>query len=198
MSHIDVTFGNVSQEQADRMVKASHMGWGPYAAGNTEPWITEIVGSLLKATGIAVAFETGAFEGTTTRYLAESLEKMGGGTLLACEIDPERAAAVRKRLEVGYENVDWEVRCADALSVVRSLPDRSLGLAWVDDDHTMEHVSNEVAALWQKMAPKGLIVLHDVIGVCDLRKVVAAYGGTVLDFPRAGPAGGIGIIQPIR
>jgi predicted O-methyltransferase YrrM len=192
---IDVTYGNVSQELADRMVHAANTFSPDFPAGATEPWITELVCSLLKATGIPHALETGAFLGHSTARLAETIEMMGGGSLLACEIDVARYNDLRP---MAGEFPCLDLRHADALSVIATLPDHSLGLAWVDDDHTMDHVSNEVAALWPKMAPRGLICLHDVIGSCDLRKVVAAYGGTVLDFPRCGPAGGLGIIQPLR
>lgn len=195
MGLIDVSFGNIPQDLADRMVAAAHTSRTDFPAGATEPWITELVCALLKATGVPCAFESGAFSGHTTARLAESLEMMGGGTLVACEIDAARYSSLRPQVE---EFPCLDLRCADALSVVKTLPDRSLGLAWVDDDHTMDHVSDEVAALWPKMAPRGIIALHDVLGTCDLRKVVAAYGGTVLDFPRAGPAGGLGLIQPLR
>lgn len=204
MTLIDVTYGNVSQEQADRMVRAATSARGRkdtdvFPPGATEPWITDLVGALLKATGHPTALETGAFLGHTTRWLGRCLEAMGGGHLVACEIDPDRAEALKTQMQdVAWTGVEWDVHCADALSVIKALPDRSLGLAWVDDDHTMGHVSDEVAALWSKMAPRGIIALHDVYGSCDLRKVVAAYGGFCLDLPRAGPAGGLGLIQPIR
>lgn len=198
MNLIDCTYGNTPQDLADRMVDAS---WAraepPFVAGETEPWISEIVAALLKATGIPSALETGAFTGRTSRVLWDALQDMGGGHLTICEIEEARAIAVAEALPAD-NTVHCTVRQDDALSVIRSLPDHSLGLAWVDDDHTMAHVSDEVAALWSKMAPRGIIALHDVYGVCDLRKVVGAYGGFCLELPRCGPAGGLGIIQPIR
>jgi hypothetical protein len=50
-------------------------------------------------------------------------------------------------------------------------------------------------ALIPKMNPGGLILLHDVYGVCDLQEVVKKFGGYSIKLPRLGPAGGLGVIQ---
>lgn len=195
---IDVTYGNISQAQADRMVRAATVPTvPPYPAGSTEPYVSELVASLLKATGIPCVLETGAFRGDTTLCLAKALEAMGGGQLLVAEIDPERQQHVINRLtELQLpENVQWTVVGGDALTLIRSLPDNCLGLAFIDDDHQIPHVSDEAAAIWPKLAPGGLAVFHDVFGVCNLRVVVESFGGYCLDLPRTGPAGGLGLLQ---
>jgi hypothetical protein len=91
--------------------------------------------------------------------------------------------------------VDWSVQNGDAIEVIRGLPDAWLNLAWVDDDHTKQHVGDEIEALLPKMSTNGLILLHDVWGVCDLQEIVGLFGGYSLDLLRNGPAGGLGIIQ---
>lgn len=198
-SAVDIEYGNISQEEADRLCLGVHH-FGFSEAGNTEPWITHLVVALLKASGQRTVLETGAFQGATSHALGNALQDMTGGTLTVCELDPARAEAVDARLRTAtdreeWADVHWVVRCQDALSVIAGLPDRSLGFAFVDDDHTKEHVAAEIEALLPKMLPNGLIVFHDVYGVCDLQEVVAAYGGYSLDLPRAGPAGGLGLIQ---
>lgn len=196
-SLVDVTYGNVTQEEADRLADAVGC-WKESPAGNTEPWITNLVVALLKASGARTVLETGAFQGATSEELLRALEAMDGGVLTICEIDPARAEAVDARLrEVEWEDskVNWVVRCMDARDVIRSLAPQSLGFAFIDDDHQKAHVAEEIELLLPKMLPGGLLVFHDVYGVCDLQEVVAAYGGFSLDLPRAGPAGGLGIIQ---
>ena len=199
---IDTTYGNVPQDVAERMAKSVVLAPAPqvalsYPSGATEPWISAIAYQMLKATGVASALETGAFMGHTSVWLAQAIRDMGGGDLHLCEIDPQRGYGVEAKLhDLNLPVlVRWKVYIQDALQVIAGLPDRSLGLAFVDDDHTQEHVAKEIDALWPKMSQGGIILFHDVYGVCDLQKVVTHVGGYCLDFARNGPAGGLGIIQ---
>jgi len=195
---IDVTYGNITQEEGDRLFRATSFEGHCGDAGNTEPWITNLVCSLLLASGARTVLETGAFMGSTSSALQWMLAELGGGSLTVCEIDPVRAEAVDARLRRNDQHaaaVNWVVRCMDARDVIRSLAPQSLGFAFIDDDHQKAHVAEEIELLLPKMLPGGLLVFHDVYGVCDLQEVVAAYGGYSLDLPRAGPAGGLGIIQ---
>lgn len=198
---IDTTYGDIPREQAERMARSVLEGRRvevhcAYPGGATEAWTSNVVAALLKATGIPHALETGAFMGHTTIWLAGALADMGGGVLTVAEIDSTRAEVVKRALgELALPDVAYEVRCLDALSVIADLPDNSLGLAFLDDDHTKEHVAKEIEAVWPKMASGGIICFHDVFGVCDLQEVVKHYGGYSLDFPRCGPAGGLGILQ---
>lgn len=199
---IDTTYGNVDPTHARQMAESlvcAHPIQAPleYPAGATEPWISALVATLLKATGVPAVLETGSFMGHTSAWLGQALLDMGGGTLWCCEIDPERAALVSDRLD-GLElspSVDWRVYPEDVREVIKRIPNLSLGVAFIDDDHTQTHVAEEIDLLWPKMAPNGLLLFHDVFGSCDLHSVVTRYGGFCLDFPRNGPAGGLGIIQ---
>lgn len=198
---IDTTYGDISREQAEHMAR-SVVGKEPishfrsFPAGATEPWIGSLVASLLKATGIPVALETGVFMGHTSVWLSHAIQDMGGGTLHLAEIDPERASQSRNAIRWQWvPDVDVQTHVRDALSVIADLPDNSLGMAFLDDDHTKDHVAREIEAVWPKMASGGIVCFHDVYGVCDLQEVVKHYGGYSLDFPRCGPAGGLGILQ---
>lgn len=193
----DVTYGNIPEAVARQMAGAAVVTVpGPYEAGVTEPWITELVGTLCKAVGAHTVLETGSFGGHTTAHLATCLQKRGGGRLIAAEIDVQRAEAVHSRLAgLDVPSVSWTVYAQDVLAVIANLGDGSLDFAFVDDDHGEDHVRAEIEALWPKVRVGGLMVFHDVFGSCDLQRVVRAYGGYCLDFPRNGPAGGLGIIQ---
>lgn len=198
---IDTTYGDIPQAQALRMARSVLETGQPdthwaYPGGATESWISNVVAALLKATGTAVALETGAFMGHTTVWLAQALRDMGGGTLHVAELDTDRSVFVSRALgELALPNVEVLVHNRDALAVIHDLPDGTVGLAFLDDDHTQNHVAKEIEALWPKMAPDGIMCFHDVFGVCDLQSVVRHYGGYALDFPRCGPAGGLGILQ---
>jgi hypothetical protein len=199
---IDCEYGNVPLDVAQRMAKSIVLAPAPqvslsYPAGATESWISALAYQLLKATGVASALETGAYLGHTSVWLAQAIRDMGGGDLWLCEIERDRAYTVEARLrDLNLSPlVHWEVVADDAMRVIDRLPDRTLGLAFVDDDHTMEHVKKEVEALFPKMAQGGIMLFHDVFGVCDLQQVVKYYGGYCLDFARCGPAGGLGLLQ---
>lgn len=202
MLTLDVTYGNMDEDRARQMAKSVLLApviqaRADYPGGATESWVSLLVASLLKATGIPCALETGAFQGHTTVWLAQALRDMGGGILHVAELDSARADTVTEAVTgLGLAPVvHTYVHQQDALTVIRKLPQQSLGLAFVDDDHTGDHVAQEIEELWPKMAPGGIITFHDVYGVCELHRVVKHYGGYSLDLPRCGPAGGLGILQ---
>jgi predicted O-methyltransferase YrrM len=167
-----------------------------YQPGTTEPWIAQLVSSLLAASGARTVLETGGFQGTTSAWLALTLERVGDGQLFVAEIDTERAHAIQRRLDaLPLHTTDYYVVNEDVLNVIRSFNDECIDFVWLDDDHQQPHVAAEIEALWPKMSRGGLIVLHDVYGSCDLQAVVKRFGGYSIDLPRLGPAGGIGVIQ---
>lgn len=169
---------------------------GNYLTGSTEPWNVEVLAALVKASNARTILECGGYLGNTSAWLALTLQKMGGGTFHVAEWEAERAAACDKRLsELPLDKVTWRVWHDDIFNVIAAQPDESLDFAWVDDTHEKDHVDRELAALLPKMRVGGLVTGHDVWGSCDLQEVFAKHGGYSLDFPRVGPAGGIGIIQ---
>lgn len=170
-----------------------------YEPGTTEPWIAEAVCGLLKAYGGApTVLETGGFLGVTSAWLYLTLMRMGGGSLLVCDIEKARADAVAERLAplaVKPSPVALEVHHGDVLALIANTPSASFDFVWLDDDHQKHHVEQEIVSLWPKMKPGGIICFHDVWGVCDLQSLVKKYGGVALDLPKLGPAGGLGILQ---
>lgn len=167
-----------------------------YVAGCTEPYIAQVVASLLVATGGRTVLECGGFQGTTSAWLALTLQRMGGGVLHIAELEADRAAACDQRLAaLALPDVDWRVWQDDVFNVIANLPDESLDLAWVDDDHGHAHVDRELGALVPKMRHGGFITGHDIDGVCGLEQEFTKYGGYALHLPRLGPAGGLGILQ---
>jgi len=169
---------------------------GAYAQGVTEPWVQQIVASLLIASNQRVVLELGCFLGHTTAWLARALEDSGGGQLIGIELDAGRAQHTRDLLEgMTLSQVVAQIHTADAIVALKQIPDQSIGFAWVDDDHTPEHVDEELTLLKPKMLPDGIICMHDVDGPIGLTEVCIKYGGYPLRFPHIGVAGGLGIIQ---
>src|SRR6266566_9651068 len=71
---------------------------GDYLTGCSEPWNVEILAALLKASNAKTVLECGGYLGTTSAWLAMTLQSMGGGTFHIAELEAERAAACDKRL----------------------------------------------------------------------------------------------------
>jgi predicted O-methyltransferase YrrM len=196
---LDVTYGNVTAEEAERLAQAAgRTDDVPHEAGSTEPWVSRLVADFIVARGARTVLETGTFKGATTVWIVDALAKLGGGQLFICEIDKERLAATTFRLVPFVERDNYLVGVSVTnLDVLRWLATTTnrFDLAFVDDCHEKLHVRRELELLYPKMNPGGLILLHDVFGVCDLQSVVAQFGGYSIDLPRLGPAGGLGIIQ---
>jgi predicted O-methyltransferase YrrM len=194
---LDRFHGNITQEEADRLGDAVvPVDQVPHEPGSTEPWISNLVASFVIARGARTVLETGCFKGATSAYIVEALQGLGGGTLHLCEMEPERMKATADRLVSfsHYDNVFVKLHQGDVLEYLRTT-DQRFDVAWVDDCHEKPHVTKELMLLMPKMNKGGLILLHDVYGVCDLKTVVQQFGGYSLDLPRLGPAGGLGIIQ---
>jgi predicted O-methyltransferase YrrM len=169
---------------------------GTHEDGVTEGWIAEAVCALLKASDARVVVELGGFLGVTSSWLALTLQKMGGGGLVVSEPDEDRRARVAERLsKLSLPDVSWDVSGIPSPQIISTFVNKTVGFAFVDNDHTKPHVEQEIVTLWDKMAPGGIMCFHDVWGVCDLQSVVKKYGGIALNLPRLGPAGGLGIIQ---
>lgn len=169
-----------------------------WAAGSTEPWIVHAMRWLIVAAGARRVIEIGGFQGFASKRIAHALSTLPWRThFTVCEIDPDRALAIDAVFNTQtLPEVERDVVCADSLEWIPTLPNESVDAAWIDGNHEKAHVYQEVGLLLAKMRPGGLLLLHDVWGVCDLQEVTSLYKNAIaLDFPRLGPAGGLGIIQ---
>ncbi len=178
---------------------------GVYMEGATEPWTQQVVASLLTARqkrGLRV-LELGSFKGHTTVWLAKALDDLDGGFLDTVELDPARAIITRDRLsQLNPENVYWDVITQDSLDFLHIVQPSTYDFVWVDDSHEVGHVANELEMLLRPTLPElsiiasgGLVLMHDVVGPHGLGAVCKRFGGIILDFPKLGTDGGLGIIQ---
>ena len=81
-----------------------------YLTGCTEPWNVEILAALLKASNAKTVLECGGYLGTTSAWLALTLQQMGGGTFHIAELESERAAVAHdhRRGERHHDEEDDE------------------------------------------------------------------------------------------
>jgi len=171
---------------------------GLYSTGVTEPWTQQVVAAILTASNKYSVLELGTYLGHTTVWLADAL-KYTGGKVTSVELDPERCEAAKERLTncVGGDN--WTVVQSDSLAFLREQPVGAYDFVWVDDDHTLSHVAEEMNLLLDRnhqiVAKGGIVLMHDVIGPHALGGICKRWHGTILDFPKLGTDGGLGVIQ---
>src|SRR4051812_48738864 len=197
MLGLEIAYGNVTQEQADRIGEAAGTVFGiEHVPGSAEPWVSKLVHSFVIAIGAGTVLETGSFMGGTSSWIIDALTRLGGGRLITCEIELDRYQKTGERLASlpRPDTVEVVGHLADILDYLRTTEDR-FDLAWVDDDHSKKHVEKELTLLYPKMNPGGIILGHDVWGTCDLQAVFAKFGGFSVNLPRLGAAGGMGVIQ---
>jgi hypothetical protein len=192
---LEVAYGNLTQEQADRLGQAAgSVDGSPHIPGGAEPWVSALVHRFVLGIGARTVLETGCFMGATSAWIHDALKRLGGGRFYLCDIDRDRLTAANTRLAELDSPVEIIPRHCDALDFLRTTKD-TFDLAWVDDNHEKPHVEKELTLLYPKMAPGGVILGHDVWGSCDLQEVFRKFGGYSINLPRLGAAGGIGIIQ---
>jgi predicted O-methyltransferase YrrM len=160
-----------------------------YKGGTTEPWTQQIVADMASALPAKRIIETGTFMGLTTLWLIST-----GAHVTTVDSDPERAENARKLFKRLGVSSQVRVISEDSLSVLRSKGDDSYDFAFLDDDHTADHVYAEITEAKRIVRPGGIIAVHDVIGPFNLRGVIAAHGGASLPFCNIHAGGGLGVI----
>lgn len=194
---LDVTYGNISLDEATRRCQAANEGACEHSPGDTEPYISRLVASLVLATGAESILETGAFQGATTEWLLDAISLLDRGHVTICEIDPLRVAALHERFDM--LEAELTIHHVDVLQFLRTTKE-TFDFVWLDDAHGEAHVREEMELLYPKMRPGGIVAMHDVCGVCPgnqypLGRICNEFGGYVLNIGRMGPAGGLGLVQ---
>ena len=162
---------------------------GRYEMGTTEPWTQQIVANLAGAIGAENIIETGTFEGLTTLWLIST-----GAHVTTVESDPERAQNAREFFNSLGVGDQVRVITEDALHVLRSKGDDTYDLAFLDDDHTSDHVYAEITEAKRIVRSGGIIAVHDVIGDFGLKGVLAAHHGISLPLGQLHSNGGLGLV----
>lgn len=199
MLDLEIAYGNIEPDQAERLGQAAGaVDDVAHIPGSAEPWVSRLVHSFIIATGAQTVLETGCYQGGTAVWIIDALQRLGGGRLHLCEIDPERMKATSLRVTepatIAGSGVSIDFHQGDVLDYLRTTKDR-FDLAWVDDNHEKKHVEKELMLLYPLMNPGGIILGHDVWGTCDLQDVFKKFSGFSVNLPRLGAAGGVGIIQ---
>jgi caffeoyl-CoA O-methyltransferase len=120
---------------------------------------------LVHATGAGRVLEIGTYSGYSALSMAAALAP--GGSIVTCEIDPERAAFARRHIEASPYAERIELRVGPALETIREL-EGPLDLVFIDADKA--NYANYYEAVLPLLAHHGLIVVDNTL-----------WGGAVLE-----------------
>lgn len=152
-----------------RRVEAENLELGSLAQMQTSADQAALLELLAHATGACRAIEVGTFTGYGAIRIARGLGP--DGSLLCCEIDPDRAAAARRNLDAAGVGDRVDIRVGPAIDTLRSLPAEPLfDLAYLDADKTGYPAYYD--ELVPRLAPNGLLAIDNVL-----------MNGRVLDPP---------------
>jgi caffeoyl-CoA O-methyltransferase len=155
------------RDEALRQVEDETEAMGEIRIMQTAPEQAAFLEMLVKLGSGRRAIEVGTFTGYGAIRIARGLAD--DGTLLCCELDPERAEIARRNVDLAGVGEKVEIRVGPAIETIRSLPkEPAFDFAYVDADKT--GYPDYYEALLVRMNPGGLITFDNVL-----------MGGRILD-----------------
>ena len=148
------------RDQVLRKVERETAELGDLAAMQTAPEQAAFLEMLARLSGAKRAVEVGTFTGYGAIRIARGLGE--GGSLLCCELDPERAAMARRNLDAAGVGERVEIAIGPAIETLRSLPEEpSVDFAYLDADKTgyLDYYEELVA----RLNPGGLLAIDNVL-----------------------------------
>ena len=142
-----------------RLVEDETAAMGDLQAMQTAPEQAAFLEMLVRLGRGRRAIEVGTFTGYGAIRIARGLAE--DGTLICCELDPERAGIARRNLDRAGVGEKVEIRVGPAIDTIRALPtEQSFDFAYVDADKT--GYPGYFAELLPRMNPGGLITFDNV------------------------------------
>ena len=113
---------------------------------------------LVFATGARRVLEIGTYSGYSALAMAAGLPP--GGTIVTCELDPDRAAFARRHIDASPYADRIEIRVGPALETLASL-DGPFELVFIDADKP--NYANYLEAALPKLGERGLIAIDNTL-----------------------------------
>ena len=155
------------RDEALRLVEDETAAMGDIQIMQTAPEQAAFLEMLVRLGPGRRAIEVGTFTGYGAIRIARGLAD--DGSLLCCELDPERAAISRRNLDRAGVGEKVEIKVGPAIETIRSLPEEpAFDFAYVDADKT--GYPDYYEELLRRMHPGGLITFDNVF-----------MGGRILD-----------------
>ncbi len=147
------------RDEAIREVEDRTAELGDLVIMQTAPEQAAFLEMLVRTVGARRAIEVGTFTGYGAIRIARGLAE--DGSLLCCELDPERAATARENLDAAGVGEKVEIRVGPAIDTIRGLPDEPyIDFAYLDADKT--GYPDYYEELVGRLSPGGLLALDNV------------------------------------
>lgn len=148
------------RDPAVQEVERETRALGDQARLQTAPSQAALIELLVRATGARRAVEVGTFTGYGAIRIARGLGE--GGTLLCCELDPERARVARRNLERAGVGDRVQIEVGPAIETLRALPDEPFfEFAYLDADKAGYPVYYE--ELLSRLVVNGLLAIDNTL-----------------------------------
>lgn len=148
------------RDDALTRVEAETAALGGLASMQTDPAQAGLLELLAAASGAERAIEIGTFTGYGGIRIARGLR--AGGTLLCCELDPERARTARENLDRAGVGERVEIEVGPAIDTLRTLPPEPyFDFAYLDADK--EGYPDYYEELVPRLVPNGLLAIDNVL-----------------------------------
>ena len=142
-----------------RRVEEKTADLGSLAQMQTGPNQAAFLEMLVRLTGAKTAIEVGTFTGYGAIRIARGLAD--GGTLVCCELDPERAAMARENIDAADIGERVEICVGPAIETLRALPQApTFDFAYLDADKTS--YPDYYEELVTRLNPGGLLAVDNV------------------------------------
>lgn len=131
-----------------------HALWSAPDKDATEYEVTAFVAALVRLLKPNVVIETGTYEGHTTTAIAEALAVNGVGRVVTYELDLQRSLDA-------YQALKWHVDAGTVSIRNEALTDCPRGVELAFLDSGMRSRQADMDAVWPRLAPGGIVVVHD-------------------------------------
>lgn len=164
-SYVD---GHVSgRDEALQLVEAETAALGDLVRMQTGPAQAGLLELLVRVSGAGRAIEIGTFTGYGAIRIARGLGE--SGSLLCCELDPDRAKTARRNLDRAGVGERVEIQVGPALETLKGLPPEPFfDFAYLDADKS--GYPGYYAELVPRLVPNGLLAIDNTL-----------MGGRILD-----------------
>ena len=147
------------RDEVPRKVERETAKLGDDAMMQTAPEQAAFLEMLVRLSGAKRAVEVGTFTGYGAIRIARGLGE--DGSLLCCELDPERAATARHNLDAAGVGDRVEIAVGPAIETLRALPtDPTIDFAYLDADKT--GYPDYYEELVTRLTPGGLLAIDNI------------------------------------